>query len=287
MIRKTIQWLTLLGSNSYIAGFLNGRIYKGKLKSICVPGLNCYSCPGALGSCPLGSLQAVIGSYQYNFSFYATGLMLGFGLLFGRFVCGFLCPFGLLQELVHKIPFFRVKNPWKWPRYVKYVLLAVFVFAMPLLVTNIVGMGDPAFCKYICPVGTLTAGLPILAANPPLRNSIGGLFALKMTLAAATLLGCLTIRRFFCRYLCPLGAFYGFFNKIALYRLDLKAENCVHCGACVKVCPMSVDPSRNPDSPECIRCGDCAKACRFAALSSGFAKWSTGCGVSAKARQAS
>ena len=269
-MRKLVQWLTLLGSNAYIPGFLNGRIYKGKLKSFCVPGLNCYSCPGALASCPLGSLQAVIGSRQYRFSFYVTGLLLGFGVLFGRLVCGFLCPFGLLQELLHKIPFYRVKKTWRWPRYIKYVLLVVFVIGMPLLLRGSMGLGDPAFCKYICPAGTLTAGFPLLGANPVLRKSIGWLFALKTAIAVAVILGSLAIYRFFCKYLCPLGAFYGLFNKISLYKLRFEAKNCVNCGACSRICKMEVDPSRTPDSPECIRCGDCVKACAFSALKAGF-----------------
>lgn len=274
MRRKIIQWLALFLSNAHLSGFIEGRIYRGNLKYVCVPGLNCYSCPGALGACPLGSLQAVIGSYRYKFSFYITGLVMGFGLLFGRFICGFLCPFGLIQELLHKIPFYRVKKIWKWPIYIKYLLLAVFVVGLPTFATNAFGMGDPAFCKYICPAGTLTAGLPLLATNPSLQNSIGRLFFLKMGIALAVVIGSLAIYRFFCRFLCPLGAFYGLFNKVSLYRLSYASHQCVHCGACARACKMAIDPSATPDSPECIRCGDCVESCKFSALSSGFAKWS-------------
>jgi polyferredoxin len=271
MKRKIVQWLSLIGSNAYVTGFFEGHIYKGKLKSICVPGLNCYSCPGALGSCPLGSLQAVLGARRYRFSFYVTGLLMGFGLLFGRLICGFLCPFGLFQEWLNKIPFFRVKKLWRGLTYVKYVLLAVFVVGIPLWARGgLGGIGAPAFCKYICPAGTLTAGLPLLAANPALRETVGWLFALKATIALGILLGCIVVYRFFCRVLCPLGAIYGLFNKISLYQIRLEKGNCVRCGACSRVCKMEVDPSLAPDSPECIRCGDCVKACRFSALTSGF-----------------
>jgi polyferredoxin len=216
----------------------------------------------------------MIGSYRYRFSFYVAGLMMGFGLLFGRLVCGFLCPFGLIQELLHKVPFYKVRNTktrfWRMAGYGKYFMLAVFVIALPMFARNWAGMGEPAFCKYICPAGTLTAGLPLIAANQPMRESIGLLFALKASIAAVVVVGCLSVFRFFCRTLCPLGAFYGFFNKIALYRLNFDEHNCVHCGSCARVCKMDVDPSRTPDSPECIRCGDCAALCPVSALSAGF-----------------
>jgi polyferredoxin len=234
----------------------------------------------------LGALQAVLGDSRYRFSFYVTGLMLGFGLFFGRFICGYLCPFGLLQELLHKIPFKLIPSKTSFVRskterprsrvwmggfrYVKYLLLVVFVIALPLLMRGDLGVGAPAFCKYICPAGTLTAGLPLTAANPSLRDALGWLFALKCSIAFAVLLGCLWVYRFFCKFLCPLGALYGLFNKIALYQIRLEKANCVHCGACSRACKMGVDPSRTPASPECIRCGDCVKACRFSALDSGF-----------------
>jgi polyferredoxin len=268
--RKIVQWAALLGSNAYLDGFRKGRIYKGELKSVCLPGLNCYSCPGALTACPLGALQAVISSYRYSFSFYITGLLLAFGVILGRFVCGFLCPFGLLQELLHKAPFIRLKRLPGALTYVKYIMLAVFVVGMPALAKGDLGISSPAFCKYICPAGTLTAGLPLLAANASLREAAGWLFAFKIAIAAFTIIGCLAVFRFFCKVLCPLGAIYGLFNGLAVYRIRLAKEKCIHCGACVKTCKMAVDPSRAPNSPECIRCGDCVRACPSSALNAGF-----------------
>ena len=146
-----------------------GSIYKGPGKFICLPGLNCYSCPGALGSCPIGSLQAVIGSRSYRFSFYVAGFLLLFGALFGRLVCGWLCPFGLVQDLLYKIPFVKKLRRLpgdRWLKYLKYVILAGFVIVLPLTVLDIVGQGQPWFCKYICPSGTLFAGIPLIASNP-------------------------------------------------------------------------------------------------------------------------
>ena len=73
--RHAVQALWALVSNSWLAGFAQGRIYSGKLKTVCLPGLNCYSCPGALGSCPIGALQAVLGSKDFKFSCYVAGFL--------------------------------------------------------------------------------------------------------------------------------------------------------------------------------------------------------------------
>ena len=267
--RKLTQWAVLGLSNANLSGFAKGTIYKGSLKQFCVPGLNCYSCPGALGACPLGALQAVISSYKYSFSFYVVGLLLAFGVAFGRFICGFLCPFGLIQELIHRIPSQKIK-PHRAFGYLKYAVLAVFVIALPLLAVNFMGMGRPAFCQYICPAGTLTGGIPLLAANSALRGTIGWLFSLKSAILALVIVGSVFIYRFFCRALCPLGAIYSLFNRISLYQLRLDKERCVRCGACAKACKMGVDPSQQPNALECIRCGDCVKACPTHALNAGF-----------------
>ena len=256
-------------TNGYAAGFAKGSIYKGPGKFICLPGLNCYSCPGALGSCPLGSLQAVIGSRSYRFSFYIAGFLLLFGALFGRLVCGWLCPFGLVQDLLYKIPFVKKLRRLpgdRWLKYLKYVILAGFVIVLPLTVLDIVGQGQPWFCKYICPSGTLFAGIPLIASNPPLRAALGWLFTWKAAILAALLLLSLLVYRPFCRYLCPLGAIYGLFNPAALYRFRIDKEKCTGCGACQKACKLDIPIHQTPNSPECIRCGDCRRACPHGAI---------------------
>ena len=102
--RGFIQAAATLITNIHLPNFAKGGIYQGAGKTVCVPGLNCYSCPAASGACPIGSFQSVVGSSKFNFSYYVTGTLILLGVLLGRFVCGFLCPFGWLQELLHKIP---------------------------------------------------------------------------------------------------------------------------------------------------------------------------------------
>ena len=186
-LRTGVQTAFTALSNGYLVGFLQGKIYTGPTKALCLPGLNCYSCPGALGSCPIGSLQAVLGSRSFSVSFYVLGFLMAVGALWGRFICGWLCPFGLVQDLIYKVPFFKKRKKLPMERFLKtlkYVVLAVFVILLPLFAVDVTGMGDPWFCKYICPSGTLMAGLPLLAANTALRSAAGWLFAWKSAILA-------------------------------------------------------------------------------------------------------
>lgn len=267
MVKRLRLWVQIAFTaitNGYLYGYTTGTIYRGPLKTVCVPGLNCYSCPGALGSCPIGSLQAVIGSKDYKFSFYIIGFLILFGSVFGRFICGWLCPFGLFQDLLYKIPFFRKRKNLPGHKILtklKYVIFLVFVIILPITVTNFIGMGDPWFCKYICPSGTFMAGIPLVAMNESLQNAIGVLFSWKMFVLIAIIILAVWVYRPFCKYLCPLGAAYSVFNPIALYRYQVNKETCTKCGKCQRVCKMDIKVWETPNSPECIRCGDCIKNC--------------------------
>lgn len=267
--RHRVQILWAFLSNSYLAGFAKGRIYQGKLKNLCVPGLNCYSCPGALGSCPVGAMQAIVGSWNFKLAFYVAGFLMFIGALTGRFVCGWLCPFGLLQDLLHKIPFPKKISTFrgdKLLRKLKYVILLVFVILMPMFVVDLLGQGAPYFCKLICPAGTLEGGLPLVLLNKGMRGAIGWLYAWKNVLLVAILFLSVIIYRPFCKYICPLGAVYSLFQPISVFRYRVDQELCTHCGACAKTCKMQVDPVKSPNHPECIRCGQCKKVCPTGAL---------------------
>jgi ferredoxin-type protein NapH len=262
--RRMIQVLWAFLTNSYLVGFVQGKIYRGKLKNLCVPGLNCYSCPGAVGSCPIGAMQAVIGSWNFKFAFYAAGFLMFIGALMGRFVCGCLCPFGLIQDLLYKIPFLRKINTFKGDkllRKLKYVILLVFVILLPMFLVDVLGQGLPYFCKFICPAGTLEGGILLVLFNESMRGALGWLYAWKSVLLAVTILLSVVIYRPFCKYICPLGAVYSVFNPIAVFRYRIDKEKCTGCGACARVCKMQVDPAKNVNHAECIRCGACKDAC--------------------------
>lgn len=262
--RLLIQVFFACITNGFAEGFAKGTIYQGSFKRVCVPGLNCYSCPGALGSCPLGSLQNAIAGKGARFPFYVCGFLMIFGIVLGRIVCGFLCPFGLIQELLNKIPFpYKRKGlPGdKYLKYLKYLILVVFVILLPIFVTNEYGIGVPWFCKYFCPAGTLEGALPLTIANEGVRSAVGTMFVVKVIILVAVVLMSIIYYRPMCKYFCPLGAIYSLFNKIALIRMRTDKGKCISCGKCEEVCKMGVNPRLNPNSAECIRCGECIRCC--------------------------
>lgn len=277
MKRKIIQILFALIPNSYFKGLTQGKIYTGNLKYICVPGLNCYSCPGAFASCPLGSLQAIIGDIRYQFSFYVFGILILFGTIFGRWICGWLCPFGLIQELLYKIPSPKPKIQQHFLRlkYFKYAVLLLFVIMLPMFWVNDVGLRSPTFCKYICPAGTLEAGIPLVLSNPYLRDSIGLLFYWKVALLTMTILLSILLFRPFCRFICPLGAIYGLLNLISVCHLQIDKKQCIKCGRCRQKCKLGISVYQSPNSPECIRCGECIENCPNNAIYSRFPFWNS------------
>ena len=266
--RGWIQAGATLLTNIHLPNFLKGGLYQGKGKAVCVPGLNCYSCPAASGACPIGSFQAVVGSSKFRFSYYITGFLILLGVLLGRVICGFLCPFGWFQELLHKIPTKKLSTKKLKPlTYLKYVVLLVMVVLLPVLVTNELGMGDPFFCKYLCPQGVLEGAIPLSLANSGIRAALGSLFTWKFIVLLTVIVLSIVFYRPFCKWLCPLGAFYALLNKVSLFQMQVDQSKCVSCGKCAKVCKMDVDVTKSPNHTECIRCGMCIRACPTDAVS--------------------
>lgn len=264
--RKLIQLYFALLYNANLKGFAGGNIYKGNSKNLCVPGLNCYSCPGAVGACPLGSLQGAFSSDKSTV-FYMGGILVLFGVLFGRLICGWACPFGLVQEL-----FFKVKTPklkksavTRALSFLKYALLVLFVFIIPIIYA-LRDVPLPAFCKYICPAGTFEGGIGLLSnkINESYFSMLGPIFTWKFALLISFVVGSVFVFRLFCRFFCPLGALYGLFNRFSVFGIRLDGDKCIHCGACVNKCKMDV---RHVGDFECINCGECIGTCPTKAIS--------------------
>ncbi len=293
LVRKWVQFLFVFLVNGYWAFPFTRTIYQGPLKIICSPGLNCYSCPAATTYCPLGSLQQLFGAIrvnlangQYFFGLSVVGSMGLLGAAFGRLICGWACPFGFFQELLHKIPGRKFSIP-KFLNYFKYFFLAFFVVLLPLLVVDQFGYGAPWFCKFVCPAGTLEAGIPMLLLQPDLRNSLSMLFYSKFVILLVFVAWSVLASRPFCRTTCPLGAFYALFRRAKAVRLQLVAANCTNCKACHGVCPMGVRFNESPDDAECISCMRCMQeACRYDAIRLEIAGLPLGRGLRQKAASA-
>lgn len=265
--RGWIQAISALLTNFHLPNFFRGKLYRGSGKLVCVPGLNCYSCPAAAGSCPIGALQAVIGDADFHISYYVTGTLILFGTLFGRFICGFLCPFGWFQDLLYRIPCRKLSDERLMSlRRLKYLVFLIAVLLLPALAVNTLGMGEPFFCKYLCPQGVLEGAIPLSLIDSGIRSALGGLFAWKSVLLMAIILLAILLYRPFCKYLCPLGAFYALFNKVSFLQISYDKAACTSCGKCRHTCKMGVDITCSQSHPECIRCGECLNACPAAAL---------------------
>ena len=262
-IRLFFQVIYTIITNGYLYGFFNGKIYKGSLKYACVPGLNCYSCPGAVASCPLGALQAALNKRHFEVPFAVLGFFFVFGSVFGRFVCGWLCPFGLLQDLLHRIPLFRKRKQLPYHPVLKYgkyvVLLGLVVVGSSFLFTGFAKI--PAFCKFLCPSGTLMGALPLLGMDEQLRSQAGALFGWKFGILLVLIFISINVYRPFCQYLCPLGAIYGWFNRFSLVQIHWEKDTCISCMACQRACPVDLPPEKISVSVECIKCGQCVAAC--------------------------
>ena len=265
--RRLAQLYAALLYNANLKGFIEGRIFVGDSKALCVPGFNCYSCPGAIGACPLGALQNALNGSGHTAPWYMLGILCLYGVILGRTICGWFCPLGLIQELLHKIPTPKVRKSGvtRALSYLKYVILVVFAVAIPLWYGVRHGKTLPGFCKYICPAGTLEGGIGLLS-NP--RNATSFfqlkiLFTRKFVILMIVGLACVFVYRAFCRFICPLGAIYALFNKFAIAGVKVNRDRCNGCGACVRNCQMDV---RHVGDHECISCGKCIGSCAQGAI---------------------
>lgn len=252
--RNLIQISALILLNlQFVNALVPGLAFTGA-RFLCSPVFFCHSCPWAITACPLGVLVN-FGTLRI-FPFVTLGILALVGTIGGRLVCGWVCPFGWLQELLHKIPTRKFNTPRRL-KYLKYVVLFGFVIAVPLL-----WPGKPyTFCDG-CPSATLESTIPwaFIGHWDTSTGLFGGFtprFFTRIGILLAVLLLAVFVNRGFCRTLCPLGAIFSFFNRISLFRFNLAHKNCTNCSACVKLCPVDMDPVPQMNHEECIRCYEC------------------------------
>ena len=263
MRRWLIQTIAFFAGNNYFQAIINNTgFYQGPLKRFCLPYFTCYSCPLAIASCPLGSIQHFFT--LQTIPFYVFGFLALIGTGVGRLICGYTCPIGFGQDLLYRVKTIKFKIP-RWTRYVKYAVLASLIIIIPYFTF------EPWFCK-LCPVGMFQAGIPLVMWDPPafdLRPLAGAFYYLKIGIVTATIIFIITVRRGFCRVFCPLGAIYSFFNKISIFRI-VRTEDCRYCELCIEVCPVEINVFENPNQMECIRCLECVRVCKNGGLKFGM-----------------
>ena len=224
----------------------------------CLPVLNCHSCPVAINACPIGVLGHLT-EWRY-FPAYVLGVVFGIAAVFGRFLCGWVCPFGFLQDLLHRVPLRKIRIP-RVLKYVKYGLLVVSVLAVPYFL-DVFSWGF--FCR-LCPQATLESAIPRWANGSSQMQA--GPAAARLAVLAAVILLAVVSERFFCRVLCPIGALVAPFGKVSPLRVRRDTETCIHCKRCDRVCPMDLQPSTQTGdavrqtSGECIVCSQCTHVC--------------------------
>lgn len=239
--RYLVQFLAVLGLNAHFFA----------LRSVCMPALNCHSCPAATFACPIGVL--VNFSVLKIVPLVALGILGAAAVLLGRLWCGFICPFGLLQDLLHKIPGRKLRLP-RPLGYTKWVLLLVLVFALPYFWPRL----GVSYCT-LCPAGTLESAIPwaITGVSSPWRT----MFLVRVAVLLAVLVLAVLISRSFCRMLCPLGALLSLGNRLSFLRIRQTNDACNACGQCAQHCPVDLDPVTEMNSGECVRCLNCTARC--------------------------
>lgn len=242
-IRKIAQFISLtLACGSFLGIASMHIIY---------PFLHCYACPLATATCPIGIMQRFISLGEVPW--YPLGTIVLYGIILGRFFCGWACPFGLLQDLLDKITQKKLivsRRIHKKAIFLKFIVLfLVFFLAWKA--------SDVLFCK-ICPAATIEAAIPY---NIQHTAAITTLFTIRILIFGFLAILITVITRFWCRYLCPFGAWLAIFNKVSLIQLKIDDKNCNMCRLCEQICPMRIEITKLKESTECIKCGLCVEKC--------------------------
>jgi len=230
-------------------------------KWLCNPVLSCHSCVLSWFACPIGVFVHYSG--WHLFPWIAAGTVLLVGALVGRLLCGWVCPFGFVQDLLHKIPSPKISLP-KWTSNIKYLVLVMMVFALPFL------LGEQtwfSFCR-ICPAAALQVSMPAAIGS---GFDLTGPMVVRFSVLFGVIVLVILSSRAFCKVLCPIGALMSPLNYVSYWFVGLPREQCRVCKSCDKVCSTDDVPSeriRNNVPPnrslDCIVCHECKHACEEA-----------------------
>lgn len=231
---------------------------------VCGPVFHCYSCPMAFVACPIG----ILGHFAawHMIPFIALGTLILVGAMIGTAVCGWMCPFGLLQDMLGKIPVRKFNLP-DWTGYGRYVALIGLVLVIPFLY----GVGHWLFFCSVCPAGALEGGMYNVAQQAQAGEPIVWPNAIKMTILIGLIVSSIFILRPWCTVLCPLGGIFALFNRFSAFNLRFNDPSCKTCGACADRCRYGVLPAEDVNNARCIRCLECT-SCTALSLGTAFDK---------------
>lgn len=223
-----------------------------RMHNICGPVFHCYACPLATFACPIGIIAQF--SALHMIPFLAIGTLLIVGGMIGSLVCGWMCPFGLLQDLAARIPTKKIHIPQRLGHF-RYVILVGTVLAVPYFF----GESHPLFVCRICPAGALEKAVPDVITQAVTGADIVWPNAIKITIVVVFVMAMLFTIRPWCRVMCPLGAIFGLLNKVSVLSMKLEDHRCNDCKRCQTLCIYGGTPHLDPNDPRCIRCLECTK----------------------------
>ncbi|MBN2544407.1 MAG: 4Fe-4S binding protein [Spirochaetes bacterium] len=223
--------------------------------------------------CPFGGIESFFSSVVYGVmlkrimlsSFILLIAVLIAAVIFRRAFCGQICVLGTIQEFFAKIGQFIFKKRLNMPkmvdkplRYLKYLVLLVIVVWQITAVYQAVKAGNTNEIPLVIrPYDPWAAYMHLASADLFAEFTIGFIVLIVV------LIGSVLYDRFFCKYLCPMGATLGLINRIGLFKVTRNDKTCIHCKACNKVCPVNIDVMSVEivNSSECINCNECVNKC--------------------------
>ena len=210
-------------------------------------------------------IALISGSFSLSGSGTDLALMLAvlpISIIWGRFFCGFLCSFGALSELIYALSgtLWKGRKPipkrmdgiLKYLKYLIFLLLFVFVWTLQFQIDNRL---NPLY---------------VFGVYSKSWTSASAAFTVGGFLLLCILIGSVFVERFFCRYLCPMGALFSALSRLRLFKILRRTNSCVSCGQCDRSCSMGIPVSGGArvTSGECIDCMRCTERCPQNALSS-------------------
>lgn len=243
------RWLVQLG---FLVAWLDPLMLR--MHNICGPVFHCYSCPLAMFACPIGVIANFSALHVIPFA--AIGMLVVLGAAFGSFICGWVCPFGFLQDLIAKVPTPKIALPL-WAGHLRYVVLVAFVLVIPYFW----GEAHPFFVCRLCPAGALEGAVPNMVSQAVAHQPITWPTGLKSAIVVMIVIAMFFVWRPWCTLFCPLGAIYSLLNHVSFLFLRFHPHKCIDCADCRSLCVDGTPAERRVDGLHCVRCAECTR-CR-------------------------